>query len=321
MSAYDKEYYAYLSYINKLHKRIGLPANYINSTFTFIRRYIRNKITDAGKFEYIDAVEKLIDINLELLSTHYAAEDFDKTLKTIRVIRESIDNNYFQPFAQPLFSTDSLKKTVSYECLCRIKHPEHGIILPWEFLEVSKQIDCYHDITKLMFQKTFERFKGTELFYSLNLSYSDILNNATKKFINDIITEYKPGNKLTIEIVETEELKDNEMLYSFFCDRMRSLDVKIAIDDFGAGFSNFNNINKIAPNYIKIDGSLIKDIDNNPINYAAVESIIMMSRKLGITTVAEYVHSESVKETCEKKLGVDTLQGFLLGEPVDIGTI
>ncbi len=316
--AYTSGYYDYLDHINKLHKRIGLPPNYINSTFTFIRRFIRNKISGAGESALIDSVEKLIDINLELLSTHYVGEDFEAMLSDIRLFRESLDKGYVVPFAQPIFNSQTLD-VVSYECLCRIDHPRNGIIPPFRFLEIARQIDMYRDITHIMFEKSFAFFCETDKTFSLNVAFSDIRDEETSAFIYAMVEKYMPQQRLIVEIVETEELAVNELIYNF-CTKLRSFGVLIAIDDFGSGFSNFNNISKISPDFIKIDGSLIKDIDTNFVNRAAVEGIVATAAKLNISTVAEYVHSEQIMKIC-REMGIDKLQGFYLGAPMRLADI
>jgi EAL domain-containing protein (putative c-di-GMP-specific phosphodiesterase class I) len=171
----------------------------------------------------------------------------------------------------------------------------------------------YHDVTRKMFAKSFEFFCATDKSFSLNVSFSDIRDGETSKFIWEIIEKYDPKDRLIMEIVETEELEVNEILYDF-CMKLRSHGVLIAIDDFGSGFSNFNNISKISPDFIKIDGSLIRDMDTNFINRAAVEGIVATASKLGICTVAEYVHSEKILNIC-REMGIDKLQGFYLKEP------
>jgi diguanylate cyclase/phosphodiesterase len=88
----------------------------------------------------------------------------------------------------------------------------------------------------------------------------------------------------------------------------------IAIDDFGSGYSNFSYIIKIKPDYVKIDGSIIKDIDINKDSYAIASAIVAFAKDLGIKTIAEYVHSKEIFNVC-KEIGIDEFQGFYLGLP------
>ena len=90
--------------------------------------------------------------------------------------------------------------------------------------------------------------------------------------------------------------------------------VKIAIDDFGSGYSNFKRIMSINPDYIKFDGSLIKNIDKDSYSYLIVKNLVNFAKELNIKTIAEFVHSKEVYDTCVY-LGVDYLQGFYISEP------
>ncbi|MEH1010056.1 EAL domain-containing protein [Campylobacter concisus] len=114
-------------------------------------------------------------------------------------------------------------------------------------------------------------------------------------------------------MVEDEELKSAERV-SVFVERAKSMGAMIAIDDFGSGYSNFSYIIKIKPDYVKIDGSIIKDIDINKDSYAIASAIVAFAKDLGIKTIAEYVHSKEIFNVC-KEIGIDEFQGFYLGIP------
>jgi EAL domain-containing protein (putative c-di-GMP-specific phosphodiesterase class I) len=109
-------------------------------------------------------------------------------------------------------------------------------------------------------------------------------------------------------------LRDYTLLEDFIM-KYRNQGIQIAIDDFGTGYSNFAHILKIRPNYIKIDGSLIKNINTDKSSYELVRSIIDFSKALNIKIIAEFVHSADVYDITVLELGVDEFQGFYLGEP------
>lgn len=92
--------------------------------------------------------------------------------------------------------------------------------------------------------------------------------------------------------------------------------VQIAIDDFGSGYSNFSHVLNLEPDYIKIDASLIKNIDKDIYSQVVVSTIITFASKLGIKTIAEFVHNDSIYEIV-KDLGVDYVQGYYIGKPID----
>jgi len=125
--------------------------------------------------------------------------------------------------------------------------------------------------------------------------------------------EHNIGNRLVFEITENEMIENFEVLNSFV-KRFKNLGVKIAIDDFGTGYSNFDRILKVEPNYIKIDGSLIKNIIEDKVSYKIVDIIIKLAHSLNIKVIAEYVYKKEIFDLlCELK--VDEFQGYYLGSP------
>ena len=136
------------------------------------------------------------------------------------------------------------------------------------------------------------------------LSY---LDNALEKL------KFEDRNRLVFEILESENLSDYDFLEEFVL-KYKKLGVKIAIDDFGSGYSNFIRIIRLKPDYLKIDGSLIKNIDKDNNSYEIVKSIIAFSKTLNIRTIAEYVHSEEIFNLL-LELGVDEFQGYYFGKP------
>ena len=140
--------------------------------------------------------------------------------------------------------------------------------------------------------------------YMRKLSY---LDNVLEKL------KFEDRNRLVFEILESENLSDYDFLEEFVL-KYKKLGVKIAIDDFGSGYSNFIRIIRLKPDYLKIDGSLIKNIDKDNNSYEIVKSIIAFSKTLNIRTIAEYVHSEEIFNLL-LELGVDEFQGYYFGKP------
>ena len=128
--------------------------------------------------------------------------------------------------------------------------------------------------------------------------------------------KFEDRNRLVFEILESENLSDYDFLEEFVL-KYKKLGVKIAIDDFGSGYSNFIRIIRLKPDYLKIDGSLIKNIDKDNNSYEIVKSIIAFSKTLNIRTIAEYVHSEEIFNLL-LELGVDEFQGYYFGKPDEI---
>lgn len=151
--------------------------------------------------------------------------------------------------------------------------------------------------------------------FSINLSYGDIYNNTLISILTDYLQRFqKIGTRLIIEILETESIEDLEVM-QLFIKEIRTFGVRIAIDDFGTGHSNFSNIIAIDPDYIKIDGSFIKNIDTDHTSYSLVKGIVNSAKDLNIKTIAEFVHKKEVFDIV-KELGIDEFQGYYFSEPL-----
>ena len=151
--------------------------------------------------------------------------------------------------------------------------------------------------------------------FSINLSYEDIYNKTLINIIKENLERFKKiGSRLIIEILETESIEDLEIMQKFVAE-VRKYGVRIAIDDFGTGHSNFSNIIAIEPDYIKIDGSFIKNIHNDAKAYTIVKGIITASKELNIKTIAEFVHNKEVFDVLVE-LGIDEFQGYYFSEPL-----
>jgi EAL domain-containing protein (putative c-di-GMP-specific phosphodiesterase class I) len=134
-----------------------------------------------------------------------------------------------------------------------------------------------------------------------------------RNFIINQLKEFDVAQNIIFEILESESI-DNFKEVIEFIENVKAMGAKIAIDDFGSGYSNFHYLLKLKPDFIKIDGSLIKNLDNDEKAQIIVETIVAFAKKLDIKTVGEFVHSDSIfKKT--KEIGIDQSQGFYLGKP------
>ena len=229
------------------------------------------------------------------------------------MIRNAIINDRIVPFYQPIFNKE--KQIVKHETLIRIQNSSE-IISPSVFLEVSKRIKRYTDIEKMLIEKSFKLIADRpDAVISVNLSGRDMTDGDVSVFIIEKLNKYKVAGRVIFEILEDENIENIERIGTFI-ERVRRMGVKIAIDDFGSGYSNFSYILKLKPDYIKIDGSIIKNIDTSEDSRAIAGAIIAFAKKLDITVIAEFVRSKEVFDTCVE-LGVDEFQGFYLGEPRD----
>ncbi len=239
-------------------------------------------------------------------------DEYEKNLKFAIKIREALNNSRLIPYFQPILDNKT-NKIVKYEALSRLMDSEGLIYAPQSFIPAAKKIKVYDKITKIVIAKTFDMFRDINLEFSINLSFEDIINQDIYNFILEMLEDTKMGNRVTFELLESEKVDDFEKVLHFFSE-IKRYGGKIAIDDFGSGFSNFSYLTRIKPDFIKIDGSLIKNIDTDKNSYIVVETIVDFAKKMGIETVAEYVHSSTVLSTV-KSMGIDYSQGFFIDKP------
>jgi len=236
-------------------------------------------------------------------------QDIKENIKYTKIIKKAIKNDKVIVYFQPIFKDNNIEK---YETLIRIDN-NGEIISPFKFLEIAKKNGDYFDLTRIIIEKSFKTFSTRDEFFSINLSFEDIQNENIVKYLKDKIVEYSVQNQLIIEILEDESIKNYELIKNFIHE-MQELGAKIALDDFGSGYSNFSRVLELNVDYIKIDGSIISTIDTNQNSYVIAQTITDFSKKLGIKTIAEYIHSEGVYAKA-KELGINEFQGFLLGKP------
>jgi len=238
-------------------------------------------------------------------------KEYINQIKWSKFIKNAIKDDRVIPFYQPIFNTH--REIVKYECLVRILDENEEIIPPGLFLDVSRKVKRYADIEKLLIEKSFAKIKETGATVSVNLLARDMSDSNVSNFVISMLKKYRVSKQVVFEILEDENIAQIERAEGFI-QRLKRMGCKIAIDDFGTGYSNFSYLIKLHPDYLKIDGSLIKNVDKDKNSYVIVSSIIAFARKLDIKTIAEFIHSEEVFEIC-RDLGIDEFQGFYLGEP------
>ncbi len=238
--------------------------------------------------------------------------EYKRNIELVKKIRRAILDDRVFPFFQPIFHIESMELK-NYEALMRIKDQNGHLITPNQFLKVSKKSKFYPDLTKIMFEKCCHRFQNLDCRFSFNLSLEDILNRDTVDFIKDCMQNYSVYEKTIFEIVESEGI-ENYAEIAKFIKEIKNLGAQIAIDDFGSGYSNFEHLAKLSIDYIKIDGTLIKNLDSDHNSKILVETIVDYAQKRKIETVAEFVSSKTVFDIV-KGIGIDYAQGFFLAKP------
>ena len=225
----------------------------------------------------------------------------------------NITQNSVIPYFQGIF--DSSKDAVphKFETLMRLVDENGSVLSPALFMEKSKEYRVYTQLMEQMMDKVFAVLNDHDVSVTLNLSYTDINNAELCETLIRKIKESKVGERLTVEILESEQIRDIELAREFIF-TLKKHDVRIAIDDFGSGFSNFDTIMHLDVDYVKLDGSLISKIHDRKYRII-LENMVRICHDLGIKTIAEYISDEGIMRLA-KSIGVDYLQGYHLHEPM-----
>lgn len=246
--------------------------------------------------------------NMEIDDMSSASDEIFWTNK----IATAITDKRIRPYFQPIYNIDT-GKIEKYESLIRLISKDGKVLTPYYFLNMAHKTGLYFKLTSTMIYTAFEFFNDKNMEFSVNISVKDILDETTKRIMLNNVKLFPKPELIVFEILESEGINNFSEIISFI-KAVKGMGCKIAIDDFGSGYSNFERISQLEVDYVKIDGSLIKNIDINQNNEILVQTIVDFSKKIGIKTIAEFVHSESVYKKV-KELGIDYAQGYYIGEP------
>lgn len=238
-------------------------------------------------------------------------EEYEQNLGWIKRLKRAIEEDRVVPFFQPIVDSRTLC-TTKYEALVRIQE-EDDFVSPSEFLRIAKKVKLYHHITKAMIDKALAVFAPLKVSVSINLSIEDILNESINSYVIQKVSECGFAERIIFEITESEGISNYAAVNEFITEVKRH-GAKIALDDFGSGYSNFFYVTQLNVDFIKIDGSIISQITDNRSAHIITETIIDFASKLGIQTVAEFVADEAIYR-CLEGLSIDAYQGYYFGEP------
>lgn len=242
-------------------------------------------------------------------------QDTDQMLFMTNLIREAILHDRIVPYFQPI-RDNRTKKIQKYEALMRLSDQDWNIYVPGQFLDIAKDNHLYLQMSQIMIRKVLELFQQRTESVFLNLSAYDIGSKENRTFLYEMLHTLPPEarERITFEILESEKVQDFNELVTFLND-VRKLGVKIAVDDFGAGYSNFTAIIRMNPDFIKIDGDLIIDCDKDPVKQICLQAITDIARGIDAEIIAEHVKNSSEQETVES-INIEYTQGYYFSKPL-----
>ncbi len=238
--------------------------------------------------------------------------DTTEEIHILQVIREAIAKERIVPYFQGIYDNNE-KRFGIYESLMRISDKNGKIYYPNQFLPVAKKYNLYEMISVVMVKKVMEMFADSDVCVSINLSVRDLYDREMIKAIFGNLDKAAHPENFVFELVETEAVTDYCYLKQF-ADKVHEKKARIAIDDFGSGFSNLLHILRIEADYLKIDGEIIRMICDDEKSMQFVEFLSDWCSKQQKQVVAEYVENEEIQKKIEN-MGISFSQGYLFSKP------
>lgn len=239
-------------------------------------------------------------------------------------INKALENDEFILFFQPISRTiDVNKKWEHFEVLIRMNSDNETMMTPNRFLPTAERYNLMSKIDRWVFKACIKKLDANSALYnhvnmlSINISGVTLCEPSFREYVTSILSQYNvPAEKICFEITETAAVS-NLMEANNFITCLRSLGCKFALDDFGTGFSSFDILKNLAVDYVKIDGSFIKEINTNPVDYEMVRSLHTISKLMGIETIAEFVENQQILDTLTE-IGITYVQGYAISKPMNL---
>jgi len=231
----------------------------------------------------------------------------------------ALAEHQFIPFYQPQFNTETLE-VVGVEALARWNHPERGILLPADFLDLAlserRMVDLDREIFRLAMQDAREFGTSGNIMPALSINVSP--QSLAMGDLIDVVKEIKPfANRVCFELVESMLLDEPNGVVTANLDALRNMGVSLDIDDFGSGHTSLLGMLEARPDRVKIDKRLVIPMTESQTHLGLIKSIIQMANSLSMETVAEGVESETHRQLL-RTLGCTTIQGFGFARPMPL---
>lgn len=257
--------------------------------------------------------------------THlYRPEDRDLENMHLRLswkerILRALEEDRFEPWFQPILDLKE-NEVRHYEVLARMKDEDGTVLLPGKFVEVAERFGIIGQIDSVIAEKAMAvqseaLRRGRKFSFSFNISGKNIGNHEFMSTLRERVSSTSTDpNNLIFEITETAAVQDMESAMRFMS-LLRGLGCRFSIDDFGVGFTSFVYLKKMKVDYVKIDGSFIRRLDEDREDQLFVKAITEVARGMGIKTIAEFVERKEILDLI-RRYNVDYGQGYLFGKPM-----
>jgi len=242
----------------------------------------------------------------------------------ISKISHALETNSFRLYSQKIISITS-QAVEHHEILLRMFDEKGKLIAPNEFIPAAERYGLITEIDRWVIKTFFLNYHricqqqqvSTDRLYAINISGASIGNNRFLSFLIEQFSLYQvPPHSICFEITETAAVAHFDDA-QYFMSTLRQIGCRFALDDFGSGLSSFSYLMNLPVDYLKIDGSFVKNISNDPISQAIVEAFNCIAHAMNLKTIAEFVEDEIILEKL-RTIGVDYAQGYAIDRPVPL---
>ncbi|MBF6600510.1 MAG: EAL domain-containing protein [Dehalococcoidia bacterium] len=231
-------------------------------------------------------------------------------------IREAIERDRFVLYAQPILRLAD-GAVDRYELLLRLDEGGEDVVLPGAFLDLAERTGMIQDIDRWVVREAIGLLAAhaeNELRFEVNLSGKAFADPQLLPMIQaELARRGVDPARLILEVTETAAIANLEEALTFVR-TLKSIGCGFALDDFGVGFSSFSHLKNLPVDYLKIDGSFVRELPRSPTDQHLVRAIVAVAAGLGKRTIAEFVTEDATLRLLEE-YGVDYAQGFWVGEP------
>ncbi|MFI2811613.1 MULTISPECIES: EAL domain-containing protein [unclassified Microbulbifer] len=247
-----------------------------------------------------------------------AAADQHREIMMASVIRDAIDSGRFSLHMQPIAEAANTGRVSHYEFLLRMYDDSGQLLMPDSFVPAAERYGLMLAIDRWVVDETLVKNGGAiaaaGFSFALNISADALGDEGFQFYLLGVLERTPvPRGRISFEITETAIISHMDSA-SRFVTELRRLGCRIALDDFGNGLSSFGYLKSFTIDYIKIDGSFVRQVEENFVDLIIVESIHQIAQRLGARTVAEYVEDEATLRRMAS-LGVNLVQGYHVGHP------
>ena len=245
-------------------------------------------------------------------------------IEWIGMVQQALREDEFVLYCQPVMPLADESQPEHFEVLVRMRGEDGELLLPGSFMPAAERYQLMPMIDRWIIRETlnslgasWSTIAATRPVFCINLSGQSLTNAGFQAFVIDELNQSGiPPENICFEITETAAISNIDEATKFM-NALRKIGCRFSLDDFGAGLSSFGYLKVLPVDYLKIDGSFVREMSIDEVSLSMVKAIYQIGRTMGLSTVAEFVENQDTTNLL-RQIGVDYVQGFGIGKPVPL---